>query len=170
MQKFKTQTWIKLYRKILNNQIVLADPDFFSLWVVLLLIASYGETRSYLHLGKKYTIKSGQVYTNSIKLSRLFSTPIKKRKVLYVLKTFSTNGLITLERKTRNYLITVNKWQDYQAHSFVKDVLPLVPKANQNEEKRPVAQEKRAGRKDKDIYINQETLQKRLADLQKIKN
>lgn len=50
--------WIKLYRSMLNNPIVMKDADHLAVWVYLLLNATHEEYKV-LFKGKKVTLKLG---------------------------------------------------------------------------------------------------------------
>ena len=106
-------TYIKLYRRILNNPVVCKDADHFSIWVYLLLVATHTE-REKIFKGKKITLNPGQLITGRIAISEKLS--ISQSKVQRVLKNLENEQQIEQQTSNRNRLITILNWNDYQGN------------------------------------------------------
>ncbi len=104
-------TYIKLYRRILNNPVVCKDADHFAIWVYLLLVATHTE-REKIFKGKKITLNPGQLITGRIAISEKLS--ISQSKVQRVLKNLENEQQIEQQTSNRNRLITILNWNDYQ--------------------------------------------------------
>lgn len=103
--------WIKLNRKILNNPIVTKDADYFSVWCLLLLLATHQEVQK-VFKGKKITLQVGQLITGRKYISDLFE--ISESKVQRILKEFENEHQIEQQTSTQNRLITIINWSEYQ--------------------------------------------------------
>lgn len=103
--------WVKLYRSMLNNPIVMKDADHLAVWVYLLLNATHEEHKA-LFKGKKITMKAGQVITGSKSISCRLS--ISESKVRRVLDAFKSDGQIDKQTSNKNSLITILSWDLYQ--------------------------------------------------------
>ena len=103
--------WVKLYRSMLKNPIVMKDADHLAVWVYLLLNATHEEHKA-LFKGKKITMKAGQVITGSKSISCRLS--ISESKVRRVLDAFKSDGQIDKQTSNKNSLITILSWDLYQ--------------------------------------------------------
>lgn len=103
--------WIKLNRKVLNNPIVTKDSEYFSVWCLLLLLATHKDIEKIFD-GKKITLKPGQLITGRKYISKLFS--ISESKVQRILKEFENEHQIEQQTSPRNRLISIVNWSEYQ--------------------------------------------------------
>ena len=103
--------WIKLYRSMLNNPIVMKDADHLAVWVYLLLNATHEEYKV-LFKGKKVTLKPGQLITGRKALSRALG--VTESKVYRILSLFKAEHQIEQQVSNRNSVISIVCWQKYQ--------------------------------------------------------
>lgn len=102
--------WVKIHRKILENPIS-AKPQYFAVWMHLLLMASHKET-SFIWNNKKMVLREGQFVTGRKKISLI--SGVKESSVEKILKYLELEHQIE-QQKTRKYrVITIVKWNDYQ--------------------------------------------------------
>lgn len=104
-------TYIKLYRRILNNPVVCKDADHFAIWTYLLLVATHTE-REKMFKGKKTILKPGQLITGRIAIHKHLK--ISESKVQRVLKNLENEQQIEQQTSNQNRLITILNWNDYQ--------------------------------------------------------
>ena len=104
--------WIKIHRKILDNLIICKDSETFSIWLYLLLNATHQET-SAIFKGKKIILKSGQLITGILSISKKLT--INQNKVQRTLKCFETDKQIEQQTSNQNRLITILNWDKYQS-------------------------------------------------------
>ena len=103
--------WIKLHRKLLDNPVVMKDPDHFTVWVYLLLNAQHEKYRT-LFGGKKITLKPGQLITGRQKIAR--ATKINEHKVDRIIKALKSEHQIEQRATRYGSLITIVEWNKYQ--------------------------------------------------------
>jgi hypothetical protein len=103
--------WIKLHRKILDNPIVCKDPDYFTIWIYLLLNATHTEY-DVIFKGKRRILKSGELLSGRKSISE--KTKISESKVQRILKTFQNEQQIEQQTTNINRLISITKWDCYQ--------------------------------------------------------
>lgn len=103
--------WIKLNRKILNNPIVCKDSDYFSVWCLLLLLATHTPINK-VFKGKKIILREGQLITGRKFIANLFK--ISESKVQRILKGFENEHQIEQQTSSQNRLITIINWREYQ--------------------------------------------------------
>ena len=103
--------WIKLYRNMLTNKIVMHDPETFMLWTCLLLLASHKDYEVNFG-GRIITLKSGQLITGRKKLSEL--TGIKEGKIFRTLKILENGQQIEQQKNPYGSIITIVRWHQYQ--------------------------------------------------------
>lgn len=103
--------YIKLYRKLLENPIVMKDKDYLSIWIYLLLNATHKDYETVFN-GKRITLKAGQLITgrNSIASKLGISTA----KVQRVLKCYESEQQIEQLATPRNRLVSIRNWREYQ--------------------------------------------------------
>lgn len=104
--------YIKLYRKVLDNPVAMKDTDHMAVWVWLLLEAKY-KPQDAMFGGRKITLQPGQLVTGRRKIS--LETRITESKVQRVLKLFESEHLIEQRTSSRNRLISIARWDMYQA-------------------------------------------------------
>jgi DnaD/phage-associated family protein len=103
--------YIKLYRKILDNPIVMKDTECLAVWIYLLLNATHKE-KSVMFKGKRIALKPGQLITGIISISKKMK--INKDKVQRTLKLFENDKQIEQQTSNKNRLITIVNWDLYQ--------------------------------------------------------
>ena len=103
--------WIKLHRKLLDNPLVMKDSEYFQVWVYLLLKASHAEYPVYFG-GEKINLLPGQLITGRKKIAA--DTGIDESKVFRILKALKNEQQIEQQVSSRNSLISIVRWSDYQ--------------------------------------------------------
>lgn len=103
--------WIKIHRKILDNPVVMKDPDYFIVWMYLLLTASHQEYKT-LFGGQPITLHPGQLITGRKKLAS--ATHVNEHKVERILKTLKSEHQIKQQAERYGSLITIVSWGEYQ--------------------------------------------------------
>ena len=103
--------WISTYRKILENPIVCKDSDYFAVWMYLLLNATHKESPAIFNK-KKIILKKGQLITGRKTIAEKFD--ISESKVQRILKTFEIEQQIKQQTCSRNRLISIINWNEYQ--------------------------------------------------------
>lgn len=104
--------FIKYYRKILDNPIICKDSEHFAIWSYLLLNATHTEQEKMFN-GQKITLKKGQLITSRKSISEQFN--ISESKCERVFKLFKNEQMIEQQTCSKNRLITIVKWNDYQS-------------------------------------------------------
>lgn len=104
--------YIKTFRSVLENPIVCKDSEHFSVWLYLLLNATYVEYADRMFDGKKITLQPGQLITSRKSISNKFN--ISESKVQRVLKLFEIEQQIEQQTCTKNRLISIVNWEVYQ--------------------------------------------------------
>ena len=105
-------TWIKLYRGLLNNSIVMKDADHLAVWTWLLLKASWCESEC-LFDGKRIPLKAGQLPPIS-RRTIASELHISESKVQRILKAFENEHQIEQQMGRKSRLISILNWADYQ--------------------------------------------------------
>lgn len=103
--------YIKLYRKILDNPIVCKDMEHFIVWIYLLLNATHKE-HDVVFKNERVTLKAGQILTGRKKIGQRFN--IDENKVQRILKYFEKQHQIEQQMSSKNRLITIVNWKEYQ--------------------------------------------------------
>jgi len=103
--------WIKLHRKLLDNPIVCKDSDHIAIWIYLLLNATH-VNYDVLFNGERKTLLPGQLITGRKSIAEKLN--ISEYKVQRILKTFENAHQIAQQTTSRNRLITIVRWNDYQ--------------------------------------------------------
>lgn len=135
--------WIKLHRKILENPIVMKDADHLAVWLYLLLNATHAEIPA-LFMGKKITLKAGQLITGRKSLSSRLG--MNESKVRRVLDDFESDQQIDRQRSNKNSLITILNWDKYQITDQQDD--------QQTTNKRPTSDHKQECKNVKNVRNN----------------
>lgn len=103
--------WIKLYRKMLDNPIIIKDSDYLAVWIYLLLNTTHKEY-DVLFKGKRITLKKGQLLTGRKSISEKLK--IDENKVQRILKALENEHQIEQQSSNKNRLITIVLWDKYQ--------------------------------------------------------
>jgi hypothetical protein len=109
--------WVKIHRRLLKNAIT-NKPDYFSLWIHLLLMANH-EPTSFIWNNKKQTLNSGQLLTGRKVLSR--ETGITESQVYKILEYLEKEQQIEQQKTTKYTVITIVKWDTYQKKEQQKE-------------------------------------------------
>ena len=105
-------SWLKLWRNVLNNPLIMKDPEYFMLWHVLLCKAEF-EPKQSLFGGKPIMLRPGQLTTGRKQLALI--TGISESKVERILNAFESGQQIEQQKSSKNRLITVLNWDKYQS-------------------------------------------------------
>lgn len=103
--------YIKLYRKLLDNPIIMKDNDYLAVWIYLLLNATHKEIEAVFN-GEKIILKKGQLITGRKSISQKLG--ISESKTQRILKCYEIEQQIEQQTSTRNRLITILAWKEYQ--------------------------------------------------------
>lgn len=103
--------YVKIYRKLLDNPIICKDSDYFSVWIYLLLNATHTEYDT-IFKNERITLKSGQLITGRRVIAEKFN--IDENKVQRILKMFEKQHQIEQQTSTKNRLISILNWNEYQ--------------------------------------------------------
>jgi DnaD/phage-associated family protein len=105
--------YIKLYRKILENPIIMKDTEHLALWIYILLNATHKEMKVIFGNNTKI-LKPGEFITGLKKIS--IETNIEIHKVDRILKLFKSEKQIEIQTCTKGRLISVLNWEEYQSN------------------------------------------------------
>jgi len=103
--------FIKLYRQILDNPVINKDSDHVAVWIYLLLNATH-QDYDIDHLGKRFTLKRGQLVTGRKVISEKYK--ISETKVQRILKRFESEQQIKQQTTNKNRVITIVNYDLYQ--------------------------------------------------------
>ena len=103
--------YIKFHRTVLENPIICKDSDYFAVWGYLLLSATH-TNYDVVFNNKRITLRAGQLITGRKSISEFYK--ISESKVQRILKTFENEQQIEQQTCSRNRLITVLNWDNYQ--------------------------------------------------------
>jgi hypothetical protein len=160
--------YIRGYRKVLDNPIVCKDAEHFAIWHYLMYEARWQESAS-MFGGKKIVLKPGQLTTGRKQIASLFN--ISESKVQRVLKTFEIEQQIEQQTSTRNRLITIIEWDEYQANEqqpeqqvnnnrTTSEQQPNTPKERNKEKKKEIKNKESIPPNQEDVvgYIREKSL------------
>lgn len=102
--------FIYLHRKLLENPIC-QKPEYFTVWITLLLKASYTENEVIWN-GSLLKLKPGQFITGRKKLSK--ELHINEYKIERILKYLENAQQITQQTFTKFRIISIVNWSKYQ--------------------------------------------------------
>lgn len=107
--------WVKIYRQMLDNPVIMKTSGHVTVWIYLLLNAARKET-DVLYSGKRYTIGPGQLITSRSRLCGITKKEaLTARGIRTILEDFEKEGQITMDGSAGGTLITITKWAEYQA-------------------------------------------------------
>lgn len=104
--------WIKLHRSLLDNPVILRDPECFSIWIFLLLKAAHKDGVKVAYSGTQCTLAAGQVVTSRKDLSEQLN--IHESKVQRVLSRLQKEQMIEQQTSNRKRVISIVNWDKYQ--------------------------------------------------------
>lgn len=112
MAKKKDESWVKIYRSLMDNPVWTEEP--FTLgqaWVDLIMMVSFKETDN-IHNGRLRRISRGSIFTSIEYLSKRWHRSRKwVRGRLNMLKTLK---MVTTQVTTQGTLITIEKYASFQ--------------------------------------------------------
>lgn len=114
----KQNGWIKIYRDLLDNPVVMKDADHLSVWVWLLLHAT-SKRRSVMFGGKQIYLKPGELTTGRRVIAS--ELRISQSKVQRILKTFESEHQIEQLTDFKCRLISILNWDTYQKSEQVNE-------------------------------------------------
>lgn len=123
--------WVKIHRKLLENPIC-QKPNYFSLWIYLLLKANHKEHK-YMWNGEIIVIKEGQMVTGRKALSS--ETGIPETTIERVLDYLEKSSQIGQQKTTKFRLITIINWKEYQNADNKRTTNGQQTDTNKNEKK-----------------------------------
>lgn len=112
------KSWIKLFRKILDNPVVTKDADHLAIWVFLLLSAAHKE-KDIVFNGKRIKLYEGQLITGTVLISKKMK--VNQTKVQRILKFFENEKQIDQQVTNKNRLISIVNWWSYQKSDYQND-------------------------------------------------
>ena len=103
--------YIRIYRKILENPIIMKDSDHLAVWIYLLLTATH-KSKIVLFGKEKIVLKSGELITGRKEISEKLR--ISESKVDRILKLLESEQQIEQLTNSQGRLISIKKWDMYQ--------------------------------------------------------
>lgn len=103
--------YIRIYRKILENPIIMKDSDHLAVWIYLLLTATH-KSKKVLFGKEKIVLKSGELITGRKEISEKLR--ISESKVDRILKLLESEQQIEQLTNSQGRLISIKKWDMYQ--------------------------------------------------------
>lgn len=104
--------YIKAFRKIEEDPIICKDNDYFRVWFYLLFNATH-KSMEVIFDGQVIILKPGQLITGRKSIANICKIK-SESKVQRILNTFQKNEKIEQQTCSKNRLITIKKWEDYQ--------------------------------------------------------
>ena len=104
--------WIKLHRNLLDNPMLMGDPDILSIWIWLLLNAVHVDGVRVMSAGKEYILSAGQILTGRAEISE--QTGVNASKVQRTLTKLENEHMIEQQTNSRNRVISIVNWNRYQ--------------------------------------------------------
>ena len=126
--------WIKIHRKLLDNQVVCKDTDHLAVWMYLLLNASHN-VHSQLYGGKTVELRPGQLITGRRVIGEKLN--INETKVWRILQLFQLSGQISIKTQTSGTLVTVLAWNEYQSEQNVEQQNEQRSEQQSEQQKKP---------------------------------
>ena len=112
--------WVKLYRSVLNNPVVMKSEHHFCVWIILILLAA-GKSRKALFNGKEITLRPGEIVTGRDEIAGMLKG-LNSSAVERALTDFKNEQQIEQQTSNHGRLIYLKKWNEYQAK--ITDVKP----------------------------------------------
>lgn len=104
--------WIKLHRKLLKSACA-TDPEYLSVWINILLMASHEEKELIVN-GSKMRIKPGSFITSRPKMAA--QCHIHRSKLERILNYLKIEQQIEQQNLTSCRLISIINWEQYQTN------------------------------------------------------
>lgn len=110
------QGWIKLHRKILEDELWIdCTPEQKVIMMTLLMLANHDD-KSWIWQGKKFSIKAGQLITSIESIRKISGKNISSKNVRSALVKFKKYGFLANESAKTGRLITIANWAKYQSN------------------------------------------------------
>lgn len=109
--------WIKLHRALVDHPIA-SDPQAFTVWVHLLLMANHRETKRMLG-GQMIRVMPGQLVTSRKTISE--KTGVQESKVERILKLLKNEQQIEQVGTAKYRVISIVNWASYQGDEQVNE-------------------------------------------------
>lgn len=103
--------YIKLYRGLLDNPLVMKDADYLAVWIWLLLNARFND-HDVMFGGKVITLNPGELTTGRKRIAD--ELHISESKVQRILKNFESENMIEQRTNRQSRLISIVSWNKYQ--------------------------------------------------------
>lgn len=103
--------WVKIYRSLLNNPIVMKDTDHIGVWIWLLLNATH-KPYDTLFGGKRIKLRPGQLVAGRKKIAEELG--IEETKVKRIMREFKSDQQIAQLSTPYGSLISILNWHRYQ--------------------------------------------------------
>ena len=103
--------YVKIYRKLIDNPIIFKDNDHLAVWMYLLLNATHKPIKAFFK-DREIVLQRGQLITGRKKIAEKLN--INESKVQRILKLFECEHQIEQQTGTKNRLISIVKWDEYQ--------------------------------------------------------
>ena len=103
--------YIRVFRKTLDNCVIMTDSDHLALFIYLLLNATHKE-KKVIFDGEQIILKKGELVTGR----RLIAEKLKisDSKIQRILDKFANHKIIEQLKTKKGRLIIIKKWDDYQ--------------------------------------------------------
>lgn len=105
--------WFKFHRKIFDNPVCNKDSEHFYVWCWILANAKYEDGERALFKNEDIVLQKGQLITTTKEISKELN--ITESKVNRILKKLEIEKQIEKQTSTRNTLISVVNWEQYQS-------------------------------------------------------
>lgn len=105
------QGWIKLHRKVSENQFCYGDSERLGFWIYLLVLANH-KPNTFLLGNQEVSVKEGQFATGRKRLSEI--TGVSEMKVERWLTYLENAQQIGQQKYNKYRVITIRKWGTYQ--------------------------------------------------------
>ena len=110
------QGWVKLHRKILEDELWIdCNPEQKVIMMTLLMLANHDD-KSWIWQGKKFSIKAGQLITSIESIRKISGKNISSKNVRSSLAKFEKYGFLANESAKTGRLITIANWAKYQGN------------------------------------------------------
>lgn len=110
------QGWVKLHRKILEDELWIdCTPEQKVIMMTLLMLANHDD-KSWIWQGKKFSIKAGQLITSIESIRKISGKNISSKNVRSALVKFEKYGFLANESAKTGRLITIANWAKYQSN------------------------------------------------------
>ena len=103
--------YIKLYRKAFSNPIVMKNARYLAVWVYLLGNVSW-TSKDVLFDGERITLKPGQGLFTISEIAEALD--ISRSDTQRILKEYRKNTMIDTQASSRNTVISILRWDEYQ--------------------------------------------------------